>query len=216
MTRSPRRSKTYIVVDLETGGTDPKANPILEVAFVCLEFQESTQKYAVTEELNYLVKPYRINSKMAKIEEQALAINKLNMSLLEEKANDLKDVVDIICGLADSLNPTREARLRPILVGHNIAEFDILFLETAFKECSRTLYTYFRRANVDTYMLIEMILGANEQIDTLSLGNVCRYFGISLKNSHTALADARANALLFLRLLSVFSIKRNRKEYLSL
>jgi DNA polymerase III epsilon subunit-like protein len=210
-----RRAKSYIVVDLETGGTDPAVNPILEVALVCLQFDETSSVYKVTEELSCLVKPYKIGLRFV-VEESALAINKLTLKTIEEKGNDVKVVVEAIKGVAEALNPGNDPRNKPIFVGHNIADFDLLFLEVAFKQCSSSLYHFFRRASGDTYLLVEMILAGNEQVDTLSLGNVCSYFGIQLKNSHTALADARANAQLFLKILNVFNMRRNRKEYLLL
>ena len=201
---------TFVVFDIETGGLDENRHPIIELAFVTIQ-PDKKNKLVIKQDLTFdcLIKPY---SDVLKIEDQALKVNGITFEEIEKFGVESKDVIEGLIELSQSLSveSVREKRRRnkPILVGHNIDEFDILFLKKFFKYHDKDLNDYFSYTTVDTYTLSRLIFRTDDKIDNLKLGTTCNYFGIRIKNAHRALDDALANAELFIKMDKLFNLKR--------
>lgn len=86
-----------------------------------------------------------------------------------------------------------------ILLGHNIM-FDYSFTKAAAKR----LGLPFEKSGLDTLIISRKLL---KDIESKSLTNLCRHYGIENRRAHRAYEDARATALLYVSLCNEFYIK---------
>lgn len=197
----------FICFDLETGGLDENKNPIIELAFIAILRDKQGNLY-IDEALSFnsLVLPY---DKKLVIEEEALKVNKITLEVLKEKGNKAETIIEVLLEMIGELNPTKNEKYKPILVGHNIDSFDKKFLKHFLKVCKAPdLETLFDSSTIDTYKISKLIFEGADKIDSLKLENVCRYFDIKMKNSHRAYDDAFANAQLFIKFQNLLSLER--------
>jgi DNA polymerase-3 subunit alpha (Gram-positive type) len=75
------------------------------------------------------------------------------------------------------------------ILGHNIS-FDYRFIKS---KCSSLGYTFNKKA-LDTLMIARKFL---KHLPSRSLGPLCEYYGIDLRNAHRAIHDAEATYRLF-------------------
>lgn len=87
-----------------------------------------------------------------------------------------------------------------IIMGHNIG-FDYSFLKTAAVKQHRT----FDKKGIDTLELCRKLL---PEMESKSLGSMCRHYRIINENAHRAYDDAKATALLYVKLCNEFYPKR--------
>ncbi len=111
--------------------------------------------------------------------------------ITEEDVKDAPDIKDLLEELDDFLG-------EEILIGHNLM-FDFSFLKRAFVYRKRK----FEKKGIDTLKAARMCL---PQLEHKALGDLCEYYGISLK-AHRAVEDARAAGLVYQRLLQEFGGK---------
>lgn len=83
-----------------------------------------------------------------------------------------------------------------ILLGHNIM-FDYSFTKVAAKRLGLS----FEKLGLDTLAISKKVL---KELQSKSLGNLCLYYGIENKRAHRAYEDARATALLYVKLTNEF------------
>lgn len=83
-----------------------------------------------------------------------------------------------------------------ILLGHNIM-FDYSFTKVAAKRLGLS----FEKSGLDTLTISRKLL---KDLESKSLTNLCRYYGIENKRAHRAYEDARATALLYVSLCNEF------------
>lgn len=189
----------FIVADFETGGLSAEKNPAVEIAVVVLDNNcKEIQRY------ESLIKPYGDFI----IEQQALQANGLTLN----EINGGKDVKAVVNDLITLFTPLKKYQkfVKPILVGHNIAKFDIKFFKQIFEFCNKNLYEYVDEYLFDTQYHARFKWGQNNQIENFKLGTCCTKVGIELTNAHRAMADTEATA----KLLTYFindsrSIKTN-------
>ena len=83
-----------------------------------------------------------------------------------------------------------------IIVGHNIKEFDWLFILNHLKKISRP-----EPGNklIDTLELSRKLL----KLPTYNLTSVAKHFGLEHANAHRAMADVEINARIFLLLMDL-------------
>lgn len=208
----------YIVFDLETGGLNYEKNAIVEVAFIPV-VPDKKGNLVILEKLSFdcLVKPY---SKKLNIEQQALNVNNLKMEDIEANGLKAKDIIEAIIELSETIkqeyyNKARKDRnMKPILVGHNIDNFDIDFLKKFFELNGKNLYDYFNKSTIDTYTQARFIF-KNAKVDNYKLETLCNYVGIRIDQAHRAFDDTKANALLFMKMERALS-EVSRKHLLKL
>lgn len=198
----------FICFDIETGGFKPEQNPITEIAMIVYDVATFEEKFR----FETFVKPY--NDLI--LDPKALQVTGINREMLEDGI-DKKELVDILCEIYSSfIEGNNKFKLMPILVGHNIANFDIPFLEYLFNDQGRNLYHFVNQYKEDTlWMARTKWFG---KADKLNLGACCSLAGIDIIDAHRALNDVSANKMLHeylvksLRNDSSFTANNNNKN----
>ncbi len=162
---------TYIGLDLETTGTDPQKDKIIEVGLAKLVDGE------ITETFHSLVNP---GVKLP------LKIKRLT-GLDDQMLQDAPRITELIPKIVSFIGHY------PI-IGHNV-NFDVSFLLNADSELEKHLHL---NVLYDTLDLAQIVLpnAANHRLNTL-----CAVCGIELSTYHRALSDAIASAQLAVALI---------------
>ncbi|MEM4260386.1 MAG: 3'-5' exonuclease [Candidatus Woesearchaeota archaeon] len=201
----------FVVFDVETGGLNSEVNPVLEIACIFVE-QNENKDLIVSDKvksIDYMILPNYLPD--YQIEKDALVTNGINMSYIEKYGIPSRKFIDELLEKMQELNINNTFSSRKknsyknfYLVGHNISNFDVMFLEKMFQENGKNLYDYFNRALIDTYILSKMMFSKNDKIANLKLETVCNFLKIRLNNAHTAYGDAFANAQMFIKIYNFF------------
>ena len=154
----------YVIFDLETTGISPNYDEVIEISALKVKGGE------VVDEFNTLVNPGR------KIPFGATKVNGITNAMVAEApafSHVLAEFLDFAEGL--------------VLVGHNIARFDMKFIwrdaEQYFGEIPQNNY-------VDTLQVARKHL---PKIDHHRLVDLAEYYGISSEGAHRALNDCYMN-----------------------
>lgn len=83
-----------------------------------------------------------------------------------------------------------------VVMGHNLM-FDFSFIKTAASK----LNLLFDKKGIDTLDLSKKLL---PELESRSLGNLCKYFNITNEHAHRAYDDAKATAMLYVYLCNQF------------
>lgn len=177
----------FVVTDVETGGLD-KVNgkshelyPITEIAMnIC-----DPLKFKTIETFHTFVQPYND----LEITKEALMKSGVSMSDVNSGMDSRKLVSNIIV----VARKAKSGKLKPILVGHNLSEYDLPFFVYLFALHGKDLFDYFSKETVDTLTLCRaMFLGSGDDVTANNLGVCCKKLGIKLSNAHSAQADTNA------------------------
>ena len=158
----------YVVFDLETTGISPKTDEVVEISAVKVEHGK------VTDEFSTLVNPKR------RIPYGASRVNGITDDMVAEAPffeQVLEEFLEFIEGF--------------VLVGQNIARFDMNFLY-------RDVEKYFERSLPNDY--IDTLQMARRELPNLEhhrLTDLAEYYGISAEGAHRALNDCRMNQQVF-------------------
>lgn len=154
----------YVIFDLETTGISPNYDEVIEISALKVKGGE------VVDEFNTLVNPGR------KIPFGATKVNGITNAMVAEApafSHVLAEFLDFAEGL--------------VLVGHNIARFDMKFIwrdaEQYFGEIPQNNY-------VDTLQVARKYL---PKMDHHRLVDLAEYYGISSEGAHRALNDCYMN-----------------------
>ena len=179
-----------VIVDLETGGFDPKKNAILEIAIQLID--ENNSKLILGDSHRYHIKPFE----GLKVDKEALEFLRLDLNHPLRSAVDeeyaLKELFKII-----NKHKSKYECSRAILVGHN-AFFDHSFLSEA---CSRN---NIKKSPLHPFSLIDTVsLGVLATQQTV-LARVCKELDISYINeeAHSAAYDAEVTAQVFCKIIN--------------
>ena len=162
-----RRGGDFVVVDVETTGTNPETADLVEVAAVRVSGGMITDRWST------FVNPGR-----------------------PIFGNQMHGITD--ADVAGAPSPAEAARAAldfvgdAILVGHSVG-FDIAFLEAALGDGSRIPFGSY----LDTLTLARE---GYPDLPSYTLGELSRFFGVTLQQAHRALPDAEATAELLLRI----------------
>jgi len=167
----------FVVVDVETTGSDPKENRITEIACVKVVCGEIADEYSSLINPHQFIPPFI--SRMTGISNE-MAFD------APEPLGVLKEIYNII-----SVPNT-------IFTAHNV-NFDWNFVR-------HSLYRQQMNAPIVdklcTLKLARKIISKNHK---KNVGDLAKYFGIGMNNRHRALGDARATAMILLELLEIVS-----------
>ena len=158
----------YVVFDLETTGISPKTDEVIEISAV------KVKQGKVTDEFSTLVNP------KCRIPYGASRVNGITDDMVAEAPffeQVLEEFLEFIKGF--------------VLVGHNIARFDMNFLY-------RDVEKYFERSLPNDY--IDTLQMARRELPDLEhhrLTDLAEYYGISAEGAHRALNDCRMNQQVF-------------------
>lgn len=167
------RNTTYAVVDIETTGTDPKVDRIIQIGCVLIRNGRLINRFATD------INPGR------KIPKQIQNLTHISNGRVQ-KAPYFEDVAFII---ADLLADT-------VFVAHNIF-FDYQFLNAELKRCG---VTSLKISGIDTVELAQIFL---PEESSFRLSDLAESFGLQHDNPHQADSDAEVTAALLLYIEAV-------------
>lgn len=181
-----------VVVDLETGGFDPKTNAILEIAATLIVKNEGTQLLDVGKTYRYHIEPYE----GLVVEQESLDFTKINLNHPLRNAIAEKDALEELFKIINT-ERTANGCSRAILIGHN-AHFDHSFLTEAVSRNNIKKSPFHPFSVLDT-----VTLGALHTKQTV-LARICDVLNIDYdsKEAHSAAYDSDITAKVFVRLLT--------------
>ncbi|MFA5124853.1 MAG: 3'-5' exonuclease [Patescibacteria group bacterium] len=162
----------FTVFDLETSGLDPLRDEILEIAGIRLRGDEELARFEA------LIRPTR------PIPPEVEKINGLNEIYLLVNGRPSSQVLVEFLSFIDG----------SIIVGHNIKEFDWLFVLSHIK---RHVLNAPQHKMIDTLELSRKLLS----LPQYNLTAVARHFGHENRNAHRAMPDVEVNAKVFVNLM---------------
>lgn len=162
----------FTVFDLETSGLEPNRDEILEIAGIRLRGAEELGRFEA------LIRPTKPIS--AEVEK----INGLNEIFLLANGRPASAVLKDFLDFAGN----------SIVVGHNIREFDWLFISAHSKKHSLPLP---QNKMIDTLELSRKLL----PLPQYNLTSVARHFGYENRNAHRAMPDVEVNTKVFIELM---------------
>lgn len=172
---------SFIVVDVETTGSDPEKNRITDIACILVQGGEIVDVYAS------LVNPHQFIphfiSNMTGISNE-MAFNAPEASEIFKEVTKIFDVPN------------------PVFVAHNV-NFDWSFVQRSFV---REGLTPLEMPKLCTLKLARRLLPKE---DKKNVGALADFYGIYIKNRHRALGDAEATALILIELLEKIQEEHN-------
>lgn len=188
---------TLCFIDIETGGFDPKANPITQIA--CLAVDSETAQIVDTYEAKIRFRRENCHAKAMSLRSYDGwdAVSKHP----KEVAHDFKAFLDKHASIKRVSKEDKPFRLA-IPVAYN-AKFDVDFLVEWFKR----LDTFFAADAGQRLCVMELSKwyfskhSNLERPNSFKLVDVASYFGIDLSNAHDALADITATYEIWKRII---------------
>ena len=157
----------YVVLDIETTGTHPIRNEIIEIGAVYVENGQVVKKF------NELICPRE------SISEYITEITGIDDAMVAE-APPIEEVMPRFIEFCEDVP----------LIGHNIILFDYRML----KAKAVALGFEFEKKGLDTLTISRKVLG---DLPSRRLGALCEYYQIDLEHAHRAYDDAFATYELF-------------------
>lgn len=166
--------RELIILDLETTGSQPTKDDIIEIGAV------KTVDGEIVDSFSQLIKPKQ------EIPEYVAMLTGINHKMLANSP-DIKEV------LPEFLKFCQDH----VIVGHNVALFDYRMLKVKANEQG---YRFEKKA-IDTLILARRFLA---HLPSRRLGDLCEYYNIDLADAHRAFHDAKATHELLERLRTDF------------
>lgn len=176
----------YCVLDCETGGLDPRKNPITQFAAIILDGRTLKEK----DRWETFVKPYDGLT----IEKDALKSTMVSMSDINSGITKKRFAETAKAWFASHQAKTKIPEMgRLIMVGHNVLPFDRPFLDACFEEFGFSCDDYFYPGGIDTLPLAKLTFGIDGD-EKINLGACLGYIGIKIKDAHGAMNDVEGNS----------------------
>lgn len=170
----------YVVLDIETTGTHPIRNEIIEIGAVYVENGQVIKKF------NELICPRE------SISEYITGITGIDDTMVAD-APPIEEVMPRFIDFCEDVP----------LIGHNIILFDYRML----KAKAVSLGFEFEKKGLDTLNISRKVLG---NLPSRRLGALCEYYQINLEHAHRAYDDAFATYELFKHLEEDFSRQHSK------
>ena len=179
-----------VVIDIETGGVEPKTDAILEISAVFLDMNEEGF-ISPGSNISYHVIPFE----GARLDPKSLEFNKIDPFHPFRFAEEEKVVLQKMFGEIRKAASQAKCQ-RAVLVGHN-AWFDLLFIKNAAErhQLNLPLHAF---TSFDTASLSAVILGHTVLSQALELANI----PFDNNEAHSAIYDAQKTAELFCYLVN--------------
>lgn len=162
----------FTVFDLETSGLYPDKDEILEIAAIKMRGPEELARFEI------LIQPTKpIPPEVEKIH----GLNELFLLVNGKKSKEAMS--DFFSFIGSS-----------IVVGHNIKDFDWLFI---LSHAKKHALEQPKNALIDTLHLSRQLLA----LPRYNLTEVARHFGHENRNAHRAMPDVEVNAKVFVELM---------------
>ncbi|MCS5710945.1 ribonuclease T [Candidatus Berkiella aquae] len=184
-----------VVIDVETGGLEPKKDALLELAAITIEMNEQGFVFPA-EEFHYHILPFE----NANLDPKSLAFNKIDPLYPLRFAIDEKDAMKDLCIKITQACKKNECQ-RAVLVGHN-AWFDQHFLNAAMARSHMVKNPFHRFTSFDTATLGGLAFGQTVLSKALGAANI----PYDSEEAHSALYDAQRTAELFCHIVNQWKI----------
>lgn len=207
------RLNNIMVLDLETGSSDPATTQILEIAAVIVD----PDRLSVIPESAFqlLVRPEDESA----LQPDAMAKNRLDIEELR-RAPPAKVAFAKFAEYAGRYNAgkTKSEYNAPHAAGYNIARFDLPILD---RYCARFGHVdsageprlYNRRVTFDVWEDSVRLFGQTNKLPGLGLDDLRRLFGIPTDGAHRALKDVEDTAWITCRLLRMYRSMADKVPY---
>lgn len=172
----------FVVFDVETSGLNCASDEVLEIACVRLKGKEIIGSYEA------LIQPTR------PIPPEVEKIHGLNEIFLLTNGRPSTEVIKDFLKFIEG----------GIMVGHNIREFDWIFILNHAKKFALTLP---ENKIIDTLELSRKLLS----LPRYTLTEVAKSFGYEHKNAHRAMPDVEMNAKVFINLMELLFKREEEK-----
>ena len=177
--------ETFICLDCETTGLDPKTDRIIEVAATKFTFSETLESFET------LVDPE------IPISDVSMAIHHISLEMVQGKPK-IQEVLPHLIKMIGS----------HIIIGHGI-QMDLSFLEESAKRCD--LSSPFKSLiSIDTLRLARLY----GESPTNSLERLRQHFNIEAEGAHRAMNDVTVNIAVFKYLTTTFKTTQQLLERL--
>lgn len=205
---------TYLVMDFETGGFNPKEHLAME--FACVAINGVT--YEEIERFSYIIKPYSDNLTLTP---EAFKVHGISLDEAMVTGEKIEVVVKEFINFVKRTSVGKSKSTKSVLVGHNLA-FDIGFLQQIFYYAKmeskldegllkgqRDFYGNFIPFHVCTLeMARELWMEYNDE-KRYSLSACIERSNLELNDAHRALNDVLGNVQLFVNFLQNIRKKEN-------
>lgn len=176
-----------MVLDTETGGTNPKNDALCEIAFVVVD-----DKMNELHRYEAIVAPHDVQCgddpcefRLGEYKDRAMEVNGISMDEIEKGESYFVVAKETAFSLI-SLDVLH-------VVGHNVA-FDIRFLNAMLKSEDYQISI----APICTLKMAKKWAKEKDvKIESFSLTGLCNHFGIVNKNPHRAMGDVEATLELY-------------------
>ena len=181
----------FLVVDVETGGIPSLLNAeavtqvaLVEIAIIAVD----NISLEIVDKKSWVIKPYADDLIYTK---EAAAVCGMDRDFCEKNGLEMKDVFKEFLAFTKQFT---KGRKKPILVGHNIQQFDLEFIINFFKLNKNDASKFYNEYVADTldYSRLKWPNSINYKLATC-----CQNANITLANAHKALIDTIATAKLW-------------------
>ncbi len=185
-----------VFYDIETSGLSPNKHDIIQIAAIA--FSVESEKWVELEEFEI-----KIEFDLEKADPEALENNCYNKEVWEKEAIPQKKAIRVFSDFIRKHSDVKRVGKKSgkeflccRTAGHNIKNFDDLFVRAFFKRMDIFCPIDF----METYDTIQLALWkfglerTGAAPENYQLGTLCDKLGITLKNAHDALSDIRANS----------------------
>ena len=159
-----KRLDNYVLFDLETTGLSPDTDAIIEISALKVDGGEVIDEFSTLVDPGFHI-PYMASSINGITDDMVTGSPKIDQALR-----------DFVAFAGDS-----------ILVGHNIRNFDLRFIQ---RDAMNILGKPIPNEYVDTLAVARRCL---PELSSRSLGSLAYHYGISYDGAHRALADCHIN-----------------------
>lgn len=185
--------QNYVVLDVETGGLPKKDElAVMDIALTEVALVIVSAEGEVLDTYDSLVKPYYGGAQYTK---KAAEVSKITKQMCEEQGKPIDEVVADMTAFIDYY---KVGSTKPVMVGHNLRDFDSYFMENTFAFCGADIYEFVSRFMIDTLEHCHILY---PEFSAYNLGEMCSSMGIELTGAHRALPDTVANAKLWIKML---------------
>src|SRR5574337_2155659 len=180
-----------VVVDVETGGFNPKTDALLEIAISLIKINDDGVFYC-DEPIGFHIEPFA----GANLDEKALEFNKIKPFHPFRFAVPEKEALQsLFKAIRQEMKETRCHRA--VLVGHN-PWFDLSFLQATVKRCAINNDPFHPFTTFDTATLSALAYGQTVLARALKMAAI----EFDEKEAHSAVYDTAKTAELFCKILN--------------
>jgi len=179
----------YIAIDTETGGLDHSINPLLQVGAYVAMLDKDTMEASFIAQGEWNIKPSQYSGK--EFDPKALAVNGLNLEILEATGLTLEEVGDALYNLVSSAKDATKPD-KTYILGQNL-KFDFRFMQ-AYLPAKTMAYLerFLQKELMDKSEDYHLVTTPEPGVErSTSLGAMANELNIVNERAHTSLSDAK-------------------------